>query len=262
MSLWIPLYTVLFVGLMIIAICQLVTATRLSLPIPTAVLSLTIALPILGAILTAALPSICRSIAKSPTRNLLGQLTPLLLQSAQLVFTTVLATLLASDAIPSPVRDCLLETKWKKFWTEHDSEAIRAIQDALGCCGFRSVKDMAWPFPRGQPGAPGSGPATCAARYGRTLACRVPWREAMASTAWWDFGVAIGVAVLQIVGWILINKFGDRVRESTLWKVVERFVGRRDETAADDEERVRPLLGPVEDEPNGEGRAVSGYSLE
>jgi hypothetical protein len=42
------------------------------------------------------------------------------------------------------VTSCLLSQKWLSFWKSHDAAAIRAIQDALTCCGFRSTSDMAW----------------------------------------------------------------------------------------------------------------------
>lgn len=173
----------------------------------------------------------------------------------QLIVTTAIASFLASDASPSPVRDCLLEGKWKKLWTDHDGETIRAIQDALGCCGFRSVKDMAWPFPRGRPGEGGE---TCAVKYGRTLACREPWQQAMGSAAGGDLAVVICVGLLQILGWLLMKTFGDRMRDSVLWRIVERFLG-SDERVVDEEERVRPLLRASEEGGVGERRTEAGY---
>lgn len=75
------------------------------------------------------------------------------------------------------------------MFRHRDSQAIRAIQDALECCGFNSVKDRAYPF--GQP-------STCAETYGRSESCRDKWKGVMQTSAGVDFGVVIAVGLLQV----------------------------------------------------------------
>lgn len=50
--------------------------------------------------------------------------------------------------------------------------AIRRIQDAFDCCGFKSTLDMAWPFV-----AKNIGAGECVARYRRNTACEAAWRQ-------------------------------------------------------------------------------------
>lgn len=132
------------------------------------------------------------------------------------------------------------------MWMEHDADAIRAIQDALGCCGFRSVKDMAWPFPRGKSGEEAG---TCAKKFEREVACREPWQKAMAAAAGGDFGVLVGALVLQGLPWLLVKLLGRDGFRGVL-KVLGRLFGRSDHEEPQ-EERVRPLLGDVEDAEEG-----------
>lgn len=79
------------------------------------------------------------------------------------------------------------------MWRAHDAEAIRRIQDAFNCCGLNSVKDRAWPFPRG--GAPA---VDCAAQWGRTTPCVGPWTAALRQSSGADFAVVAGVGLLQV----------------------------------------------------------------
>ena len=219
-----------------------ITTSRLSLPISPALATLAIIIPALAAINTIILPYLLRN-GKVPRGDTFKRYLPLALQLTQLLFTTAVATLLASEALPSPVRDCVLEGKWKAMWTSHDAESIRAIQDALGCCGFRTVKDMAWPFPQGKPG---DAVETCVEKYGRAAPCREPWQKAMASAAGGDFGVLVGVVVMQVVGWVLVRMLGAEGFDG-VWKILQRLFG-RDIHDEHQEERVRPLLGDVEEE--------------
>jgi hypothetical protein len=53
-----------------------------------------------------------------------------------------------------------------------EGECIRRIQDAFSCCGFMSVKDMAFPLPDARHGAD-----ACVVRYERETACFEPWRQ-------------------------------------------------------------------------------------
>lgn len=85
------------------------------------------------------------------------------------------------------------------MWRAHDAEGIRTVQDALKCCGLNSVKDRAYPW--------GNGARTCVEVYGRSVACRGPWRRAMQTTTGVDLAVVLAVGVMQVrshlvpVGW-------------------------------------------------------------
>lgn len=52
-----------------------------------------------------------------------------------------------------------------------NARAIFAIQDAFNCCGFRTVKDRAYPYKKGFA-------SECAALYDRNSSCFKPWRQA------------------------------------------------------------------------------------
>ena len=60
---------------------------------------------------------------------------------------------LAATHISKEGLACPLEQEWKGMFKRHDAEGIRAIQDALNCCGFKSVVDMPYPFPSGEKGS-------------------------------------------------------------------------------------------------------------
>ncbi|KAK1815297.1 hypothetical protein LTR12_010266 [Friedmanniomyces endolithicus] len=53
-----------------------------------------------------------------------------------------------------------------------DGEKIARIQDGFQCCGLRSVRDMAFPFPDASHGS-----EACVVRYERGTACMDAWRE-------------------------------------------------------------------------------------
>lgn len=180
-----------------------VTSVTLSLPLAPALTFLTIFLPLLAAANIFALPQLTRRTKRGPSRSpnnssssssnttfLLHLVSPTALQVLQALATTVLATLYATHLAPSESRECELATRWQHLFRAKDVRAVRTVQDALQCCGFRSVRDMAWPFP------PTDVP--CAARFDRALACRGPWGEALRRGAGVELGVVLAVGVLQV----------------------------------------------------------------
>ncbi|KAK0705587.1 hypothetical protein B0H67DRAFT_558161 [Lasiosphaeris hirsuta] len=177
-------YILVLLALTGVAIYAHIKTTSLSLPTSPLLTLLPALLPAISLLTT--LP------------RLTNALLPWALQTLQLLLTTILATLLLSPTPP-----CTLETKWRAFWTSHDATKIRAIQDALDCCGFRSVKDMAWPFPSKEGGV------ACAARFGRTEACAGPWEAAMRGEKGTLAGVVLVVGVVQIV-YIVAARMGRR----------------------------------------------------
>ena len=75
-----------------------------------------------------------------------------------------------------------------------DGEGIRAIQDALGCCGFASTRDMAWPFP----GA-GRKADACEARFDGTVSrCLDGLRGEERKVGWMLLAVPVGVFVWKV----------------------------------------------------------------
>lgn len=75
-----------------------------------------------------------------------------------------------------------------------DAQGIRAIQEALKCCGFGSTKDMAWPFP-GQ----GRGAGECVARAeGAVGRCLDGLRGEERRVGWMLLAVPVGVFVWKV----------------------------------------------------------------
>jgi hypothetical protein len=92
-----------------------------------------------------------------------------------LIYETVLAALAGTHIAPMGGLMCPLKDKWEEMFRAKDGEHVRGIQDALECCGFRSVRDMAWPFPDGGKEV---GVDACVVRFERERACVEPWRDA------------------------------------------------------------------------------------
>ncbi|KAB5585578.1 hypothetical protein GE09DRAFT_30202 [Coniochaeta sp. 2T2.1] len=231
-------YALVSLLLLGVAIYEHTNTASLSLPISPASTISTILLPILSFLNTVyfsatssrPLPSTSRRAALPPT-----------LQIIQTVLTTVLLTTFSSTLLPSQTNQCSLSTRWQTLWQRHDADTIRRIQDALGCCGFNSVKDRAWPFPNKNNPQPG-----CAAQFGRTASCAVPWGREMRSTAGVEVGVVLGVGLLQLLNVLLIRYARSRGRRSTgsigwMSSTIKRFTGRDDESAHVN----RPLLEDV-----------------
>lgn len=75
-----------------------------------------------------------------------------------------------------------------------DAAGIRAVQEALRCCGFQSGRDMAWPFP-GQ----GRDADACEVRFGGAAPrCLEGWEGQERVVGGLLVGVAVGVFVLQV----------------------------------------------------------------
>lgn len=90
---------------------------------------------------------------------------------AFIVYETVLATLAGTHIAPVGGLWCPLHDRWQELRQSRDAKSIQRIQDAFDCCGFKSPKDMAWPFQDKQHGAD-----TCMIRFERDSACLEPWR--------------------------------------------------------------------------------------
>ncbi|TFA99304.1 hypothetical protein CCMA1212_008930 [Trichoderma ghanense] len=202
-------------------------SAHLSLPLSPAITILTVLLPILSLLNSYIYPALLHSAHHSS--NPLHRLSPTILQTLQGLLTTVLATLLFEDVLPSTTVECLLDNRWMRMFRAHDGESIRLIQDTLNCCGLNSVKDMAYPFRK-----PDQQYSVCAKMFGRSQACRGPWRAALRSSAGADFGVVVAILSLLMT------------REGTNWWNAWRSISWHRQQRIHHSES-RPLLEDVTD---------------
>ncbi|KAI9825361.1 MAG: hypothetical protein M1826_007039 [Phylliscum demangeonii] len=77
---------------------------------------------------------------------------------------------LASAHLAGPTRACALSVRWRALFAAKDASSIRAIQNRLECCGFRSTQDQAWPFPDKEHAAD-----ACRRTFGRGASCAARW---------------------------------------------------------------------------------------
>lgn len=106
------------------------------------------------------------------------------------LFDIVLITL-ASTQLSDQALSCSLEGFWKRWFQEKNSRAISDVQTSLGCCGFRSPIDRAWPFPDKAHGVD-----ACQVTYDRNDSCLPGWsREARNSL---NTFIITGVVILFI----------------------------------------------------------------
>ncbi|PHH77056.1 hypothetical protein CDD82_3684 [Ophiocordyceps australis] len=191
MTKWFLLYPLLILLLFGIAIYVQVSSAALSLPISRALTILAILLPVI-AVANAIVYS--RLVRQTHRQRVVA----FSLQAIQAILTTVLATLLLSNAVPSAARTCLLTTTWQHLFSSHDAGAIRRIQDAFDCCGCNTVKDRAWPWLRA---------GGCAETYHRDTACLGPWQVALQQQAGIDFGVVLAVGLFQLASLFFSTSF-------------------------------------------------------
>ncbi|KAM7206411.1 hypothetical protein V8F20_002760 [Naviculisporaceae sp. PSN 640] len=223
------LYLLVIAGLVGVAIYEHQTATSLFLPVSPALTILTILLPVLSLLNTVfyhrsnspssnsqphlSLPPPSSPSAQAPitkcNSNTPSKLTlPSTLQLLQALLTVyLLSTFLSSSSsgnIPL-LTDCVLSTQWKSLWTSHNAQAIRQIQDTLSCCGFRTVKDMAWPFPTGSPND-GAKHVDCVAKYGRHTPCLGAWEAELSSITRGEVSVLVITGLVQLAGWYFAGR--------------------------------------------------------
>jgi hypothetical protein len=178
----------------------------LSLPIPNILGALCIALPPLAGValettislLATANNNSSKSLSLTTTTNNRSRISPARATQIQhsvlallLIYETAIATL-AGTYLHAP--ECGLREKWQGMFHAKDSQGIRAIQEALKCCGFGSTKDMAWPFP-GQ----GRGAGECVARAeGAVGRCLDGLRGEERRVGWMLLAVPVGVFVWKV----------------------------------------------------------------
>ncbi|OAA54861.1 iron transport multicopper oxidase FET3 precursor [Cordyceps fumosorosea ARSEF 2679] len=206
---------------------------HLSLPIPAAVTILTVIIPIAAFLNAFVYPNLLRDSSTSSSSSSSSspswqRLLPGALQGLQAILAAVLATLLAQGFASSPAtRACALDAAWDALYRARDADAVRLVQDTLGCCGYSDVDDRAFPFAS-------LIQQTCAQIYGRDRACAAPWRAAMETHAGIAFGVVMAVALMQVLGLVLM-------RPGTSWWTALRTP--EDEEADDGYDERSRLLG-------------------
>jgi hypothetical protein len=166
---------------------------RFSSPISDVLSGLTTALPIIaGLLLEGGYDLSKRQERRSGTQRGQTVRPPLVIiaNAIILIYSSVVITLLGTHAAPGSNLKCGLEEGWKRMFTEKNSEAIRAIQDAFSCCGFVNAHDRAWPFP-----SKSNDVYACEKSFGRHQGCLGPWKREVQNVA----GVLIGVVVLVFV---------------------------------------------------------------
>lgn len=246
-------YPVLILALMGVALYEHNNSVTLSLPLSPVLTFLTILLPLFAAANATALPYLLREKARSPRRLLVRLAHPAVTQGLQGIIIVVLATLYTTYTVPGATRDCGLSSIWVRLFRTKDAQSVKAIQDAFECCGFRSVKDMAWPFPPAD--------IACAQRFDRALPCRGPWTSALQRSAGVELGVIVLVAILQIASLVFPQQFAARFNESS-WR--RFFGGRRPHGSDVHPSHSRPLITGGEasaeaDEEVGHTGQTNGY---
>ena len=110
-----------------------------------------------------------------------------------IIYDTVIATLALTDMTPSNALICPLERRWSQLFSNKNAVVIRSIQEKHQCCGFRSVQQMAWPFPDRSHDA-----SSCANTFGYQQGCLRGWRKDQQITAGLILLVAIVLFVLKV----------------------------------------------------------------
>ncbi|KAL9595760.1 MAG: hypothetical protein Q9219_006258 [cf. Caloplaca sp. 3 TL-2023] len=176
---------------------------QLSLPIPTATPAAALILPLLTGIGVRGAQSFLTG-----SEDALFKRQPLrpwalpVLYVVLVIYESVIATLAITQMLPSDALTCGLSQRWQSLWSTHNADAIKRIQDAHNCCGFRTTKDRSWPM-RGNQGAD-----TCRIMYGRERSCLSGWRQDQQIYAGLLLLVAIGTFLVQ--GGVLVLYRGRR----------------------------------------------------
>ncbi|KAK6345579.1 hypothetical protein TWF718_007489 [Orbilia javanica] len=228
----------LFVTVFALGVFAIYTATTYKLP-----------MTILPIIATALGPidalSTYRSIVNAPTsrrtsRPPLPHL-HLAINLALLILPTVL-TALGAPYLGSQVSKCQLKDTWQAWYSAHDKNAIKGVQDALQCCGFGKATEMPFPFPKdpkkGDPTPPVKA-NTCAIALGHDTPCAPAWEGELKVVA----GLVVAAAAISIlmkVAFLMI----------TIGRPAfsEEWFARRDYTQYDTTRTIEPVDDEESDE--------------
>lgn len=86
---------------------------------------------------------------------------------------------------------CAMSSQWQSLFAARNRQAISMIEQTLQCCGFRTVRDRAWPWTDVQAGV---GPDACVRQLGFTTPCFEGWGG--------EYGNVGGLCIAAVgVGW-------------------------------------------------------------
>jgi hypothetical protein len=154
------------VAVVIVAIYFTSRGAYFSLPVSTVASCLSIIIPLVTYPTVRLVGLTTPSSSKPRFCVSLVTLAPYILLAINIILLT-----LATDVLGSPsLQACILRDRWLSLFQTKNAKAIRRIQDAMDCCGFRSSHDMAWPFKDKE-----HGDTACEIAFGRTTACEGAW---------------------------------------------------------------------------------------
>ncbi|KAL4921507.1 hypothetical protein BDW62DRAFT_198075 [Aspergillus aurantiobrunneus] len=159
-----------------------------------------------------------------------------LLDSIHTILLATLATLALAYLFPDSILSCHLENQWQAFFQAKNAHVIRAIQDQFQCCGFRSIRDRAYPFKDRT-----HGDDACEVQYGYRQSCLGPWRGEQQGASWMVFVAVVG-ALLVKAGFAQLSS------RRASW-MSSRFLGNR---------RTAQLISGPELEEGDDGAANEG----
>ncbi|KAG0650076.1 hypothetical protein D0Z07_3227 [Hyphodiscus hymeniophilus] len=161
----------------------------LSLPISQALGLFTVILPLITGISTQGAYGLIQRSSKKDNYHLTIPL--IVVIGFQLIYEIIVATLAMTYVLPPSSLACGLDQMWQFLYSNKNAKAIRAIQDAFECCGFKTVVDRAFPFSGGR--------SECAAVFGRDKSCLGEWRKAEQTHAGLFVIVALVVFLIKAV---------------------------------------------------------------
>jgi hypothetical protein len=126
-----------------------VQTTRLHLPFPAAIPIIFATLALLGAVVYV-LPAARTRLTRIPSRFKQASMGPVLMAILAVIVIlapTFLVALAVTPLMSEQLLTCRASTHWSMLFQHKDAATVRAIQNALRCCGFNSPHDRAWPFP-------------------------------------------------------------------------------------------------------------------
>lgn len=156
----------------------------------------------------------------------------------------------AINNMPTTSISCPLERTWHGYYRNKDATSIKAIQDALSCCGLGTVKQESWPFADGKDILP----TTCATTFGRDTPCFGPWSKKHQLSA----GMFMSLAIVTLMSKVFDCPPPERILVPPLTSQVIIFIVYR-RRARNQPPATQRLIGPGTTN-NSDNGAESGRS--
>jgi len=153
-------------------------AKHLSLPLPTSISALTATTPFLSG--TSLLLSRYHRFARF-ARYFFFVIS---------ILVAVLSSLVGPYVGRGPGEACILESQWGTLYHDQNSKALKIIEEALQCCGFKLPTDRPWPHPQK------NSPSPCTDLYGWQASCQKLWGN-------FQHKIATELLVVLLVSWII-----------------------------------------------------------